>query len=393
MVVATRPGRVLDHLQQHREDLVGLCEQLVAIESPSDDPGATRLVLERLTSEFHGLGYRCRLSPPNKSGGYLYARPRHHPRGARAQLILGHADTVWPMGTLAARPWTIDGPHAHGPGIFDMKAGLVQIIFALRTLQDLGLEPPATPLVLINTDEEIGSRESRRAIERLSRLACRAFVCEPGLGPCGALKTARKGLGRYTVTVHGRAAHAGLDPEGGASAILELSSVIQQLFALNDRDRDITVNVGTIEGGIQPNVIAPHSQAVVDVRVLNDTDATHVDSAIHAITPVTEGTTISVSGSFGRPPMIRTPGNADLYEQAQDIGGELGLKIREVTAGGGSDGNTTSQHAPTLDGLGIIGDGAHAPSEHIDIASFAPRTALLAALLMQPVNGVWKDAT
>ena len=393
MPVATLPAAILDHLEPRTDRLLDLCRDLVEIESPSNDPAATRLVLERLTEEFDALGYTWRLAPQGWSGGHLYAVPDDRPKRAPAQLLIGHADTVWPVGTLATRPWTVDGQYAHGPGVFDMKAGLVQIVFALRTIRELGLEPPATPLVLINTDEEIGSRASRRAIERLARHVCRAFVCEPGLGPCGALKTARKGIGRYTVTVHGKAAHAGLDPDAGASAILELSSVIQQLFALNDRDRDITVNVGTIEGGIQPNVIAPRSQAVVDVRVLNGEDAERVDAAIRAITPVTEGTTIRVSGGFGRPPMVRTPGNADLYEQARGVGDDLGIRIREVTAGGGSDGNTTSQHTPTLDGLGIIGDGAHAASEHIVVSSFVPRTALLASLLMEPVVGVWRDAT
>jgi len=363
-----------------------MCDKLVSIESPSDDPVATRVVLEHLTGELTQLGYRHRLSSADRSGGYLYARPHHRPRHAPTQMILGHVDTVWPIGTLATRPWRVDGTEMHGPGVFDMKAGIVQILFALRTLRDLDIEPPATPLVLFNSDEEIGSRESRVAIDRLSRIVERAFVCEPGLGPNGALKTARKGLGKYTVTVHGRAAHAGLDPDSGASAILELSSVIQRLFALNDRERDITVNVGTIEGGIQANVIAPRSQAVVDVRVLDHSDAQYIDAAIRSIEPVTAGTSIAVSGGFGRPPMVRTARNGALFDKAKRIGETLGMEIGEVTAGGGSDGNTTSQHTATLDGLGIIGDGAHAPSERIDIRNLVPRTALLAALLMEPID-------
>ena len=380
------PGLLLKHLETNEAALIDLCDELVSIESPSNDPVATRVILERLVREFTQLGYRHRLARPDRSGGYLYARPAHHRPGQPMQLLLGHVDTVWPIGTLAARPWTVDGTEIHGPGVFDMKAGIVQILFALRTLQDLGLEPPATPLVLFNSDEEIGSRESRVAIGRLSRIAARAFVCEPGLGPCGALKTARKGLGKYTLTVHGRAAHAGLDPDSGASAILELSSVIQHLFALNDRERDITVNVGTIEGGIQANVIAPRSQAVVDVRVLDHADAQYIDGAIRAIKPVTPGTSITVSGGFGRPPMVRTARNGALFDRAKSIGRELGMEIGEVTAGGGSDGNTTSQHTATLDGLGIIGDGAHAPSERIDVRNLAPRTALLAALLIEPID-------
>ena len=385
--VATRPSTLLAHLRTREDALLELCNDLVSIESPSIDPSATRLVLERLASEFTALGYRYRMSPSHRSGGYLVARPRHHPHCEHTQLLIGHVDTVWPIGTLANMPWEVSGGAIRGPGIFDMKAGLVQILFALRTLRELDLDPPATPVVLLNSDEEIGSRESTAAIERLSRIASRAFVCEPGLGPSGDLKTARKGIARYTVTVHGRAAHAGLDPDSGISAILELSSVIQQLFAMNDRDRGITVNVGTIEGGIQPNVIAPRSRAVVDVRVLNDEDARDIDAAVRAIEPTTEGTTITVSGGFGRPPMVKTARNEALFEQARRIGSALGMNLTGVTAGGGSDGNTTSRYTATLDGLGTVGDGAHAPNEHIEATNLVPRTALLAALLMEPVDG------
>jgi glutamate carboxypeptidase len=379
------PEEILDHVKARENELLDLCGELVTIESPSPDATATRRVLDRLTSELDELGYRYRMSQPAKSGGFLFARPAGRRRHRPTQLLLGHVDTVWPLGTLGSRPWSVEDGVARGPGVFDMKAGVVQILFALRALRDLDLDPPATPLVLINSDEEIGSRESTSAIDRLSRVASRAFVCEPGLGSSGAIKTARKGLAKYTVTVDGRAAHAGLDPEAGASAILELSSVIQRLFNLTDRERDVTVNVGTIEGGIQANVVAPWSQAVVDVRVLTPEDATSLDAAIRSLEPVTPGTTITVTGGFGRPPMARTERNAALFEQARRIGSRLGMDLQEVTAGGGSDGNTTSQHTATLDGLGIIGDGAHAPSERIDLRSLAPRTTLLAALLMEPI--------
>ena len=381
------PEEILDHVRAREDELLDLCGELVAIESPSPDAAATRRVLDRLTSELDELGYRYRMSEPAKSGGFLFARPASRRRHRPTQLLLGHVDTVWPLGTLESRPWNVDDGVARGPGVFDMKAGIVQILFALRALRDLDLDPPATPLMLINSDEEIGSRESTLAIDRLSRVVSRAFVCEPGLGSSGAIKTARKGLAKYTVTVDGRAAHAGLDPEAGASAILELSSVIQRLFDLTDRERDVTVNVGTIEGGIQANVVAPWSQAVVDARVLTPEDATSLDAAIRSLEPVTPGTTITVTGGFGRPPMARTERNAALFEQACRIGSSLGMDLQEVTAGGGSDGNTTSQHTATLDGLGIIGDGAHAPSERIDLRNLAPRTALLAALIVEPLNG------
>lgn len=386
MPVTVDPERILEHLQAHEEELIDLCGELVEIESPSPDPGATRQMLDRLTKELDHLGYRYRMSRPDKSGGYLYARPAGRPHHRPRQLLVGHVDTVWPLGTLANRPWLVEDGVAHGPGVFDMKASVVQILFALRAVEALGLDPPAVPLVVFNSDEEIGSRESTSAIDRLSRIASRAFICEPGLGSSGAVKTARKGLAKYTVTVNGRAAHAGLDPDAGASAILELSSVIQRLFDLNDRERDVTVNVGTIEGGIQANVIAPHSEAVVDVRVLNKDDAQRVDASIRALEPTTPGTSIEVTGGFGRPPMIRSERNGALFEQARRIAAQLGMELNEVTAGGGSDGNTTSQHTATLDGLGIIGDGAHSPSERIDLRSLAPRTALLAALLMEPIT-------
>lgn len=386
VTTTVHPATILELLRVHEESLLELCEELVSMESPSDDPSATRPVLERLGVEFTQIGYRHRLSPPHHSGGYLFARPGRHPRCHPAQLVVGHVDTVWPKGTLATRPWTVAGHTAKGPGVFDMKAGLVQIVFALRTLYELGVDLPASPLVLLNTDEEIGSRESGATIARLARISARAFICEPGMGPNGSLKTARKGIARYTVTVHGKAAHAGLDPDSGVSAIFELSSIIQRLFSLNDRARDITVNVGTIEGGIQPNVIAPSSRAVVDVRVLSDEDAERIDDEIRSIRASTPGAAVTVTGGFGRPPMVRSERNEILFERARRIGATLGMDITGVTAGGGSDGNTTSRYTATLDGLGVIGDGAHAPGERIDITNLVPRTALLAALLMEPLD-------
>lgn len=376
---------ILQHLEPRRAAMIELLSEFVGMESPSTDATASRRLLYRLREEFEHVGQRVRLSPAGASGGYLLSRPSDR-RTPLTQLVVGHADTVWPMGTVEERPWRMADGRATGPGAFDMKAGLVQVIHALGVLAELGAEPPARPVVLINTDEEIGSRSSGRAIRRLSRIACRAFVLEPGLGPDGALKTARKGLGRYRVTIHGRAAHAGLDPEAGASAILELSSVIQRLFALNDPDRGISVNVGTIEGGVRSNVVAPHSEASVDVRVLSHDDAADVDAAIRSLAPMTPGTGITVEGGFGRPPMERTPRNDALFATAKDIGGELGMDLSEVTAGGGSDGNTTSQYTATLDGLGVVGDGAHAAGEHVEVDNLIPRTALLAALLLAPIQ-------
>jgi glutamate carboxypeptidase len=249
-------------------------------------------------------------------------------------------------------------------------------------LRELRLEPPLTPVVLINADEEIGSRTSSSYIRMLARRAERAFVLEPAMGANGDIKTERKGIGRFTVTVFGKAAHAGLDPEGGASAILELSHVIQALFALNDPDKGISVNVGTVDGGVQPNVIAPHSTAVVDVRVPTAASGRAIEKAIHTIKPTTPGVRLHIEGRIGRPSMEATPRNIALWQQARRLGAELGLELRPSRAGGGSDGNTTSQYTATLDGLGPVGDGAHAEHEYLDIDRTLERAALLTLLLL-----------
>ncbi|MDH3982739.1 MAG: M20/M25/M40 family metallo-hydrolase, partial [Gammaproteobacteria bacterium] len=272
----------------------------------------------------------------------------------------------------------------HGPGSFDMKGGLAQLIVALRAIRDLRLETPVQPIVFVNADEEIGSRSSTRYIRMLARHANRALVLEPALGERGDIKTARKGIGRFTVTVFGKAAHAGLDPEGGESAILELSHVIQALFALNDVERGITVNVGTVDGGIQPNVVAPHSKAVVDVRVPTVSAGNEIEYIIHSIKPQNPEIRLHIEGGIGRPSMESTPRNQRLWERAHAIGEELGMELHQVRAGGGSDGNTTSQFTATIDGLGPVGDGAHAIHEHLLIDKTLERAALLTMLLTTP---------
>ena len=306
--------------------------------------------------------------------------------------MIGHYDTVWPVGTLDRRPFEVNGNVIHGPGVFDMKGGLVQIVLALKAVRELGLEPPLTPVVFINADEEIGSRTSSTYVRMLARRANRALVLEPAMGEDGDIKTERKGIGRFTITIYGKAAHAGLDPEGGASAILELSHVIQTLFALNDPDSGITVNVGTIDGGIQPNVIAPHSTAVVDVRVPTVASGDAIEKAIHGIEPATPGVRVHVEGAIGRPSMEATPRNTALWQQAHALGKELGLTLRAARAGGGSDGNTTSQYTATLDGLGPVGDGAHAEHEFLYVDKTLERAALLTMLLLAPSLSTEEDA-
>ncbi len=364
--------------------MIDLLVRLVEAESPSLVPEAQGPVQEILIHELESRGLRVRRIPGEATGDHLLAVPAGREHHGAVQLLLGHCDTVWPLGTLASMPITRSDERLEGPGVYDMKAGLVHILFAIDAVRALGAPLTVTPIIFINSDEEIGSHSSSPTIIRLARIANRVFVMEPSLGRRGLLKTARKGVGRFTVTVNGRAAHAGLDPERGASAILELSHAIQKLFQLNDPERGVTVNVGTIEGGLRPNVIAPRSSATADVRVLHGEDVEAVEQAIRGLRPTTPGTEILVTGHFGRPPMERTPGNQRLWQCALHAASELGLSLEEGTAGGGSDGNFTSLYAPTLDGLGAVGDGAHAPDEFIELRPMPERIALLARLLLDP---------
>jgi glutamate carboxypeptidase len=377
--------RILDHLDGSRAAMSELLERLVLCESPSGNRDALGRMLELLCAAFEQRRFRTTILAGRKSGGMLLALPFGRPRHRPHQLLLGHCDTVWPIGTLESMPAKTEGGSFWGPGSYDMKGGLVQGLFALDALSAAGAGSlPVTPVFFINSDEEIGSHDSTRFITRLARGADRCFVLEPSLGPAGDLKTARKGVGSFTVTVRGKAAHAGLDPGKGASAILELSHIIQKLFALNDMEKGITVNVGTIDGGLSANVIAPESKASVDVRVPTRQDAVRVEKLIHAIRAETPGTELQIEGSVRRPPMERTPRNQRLWELAKLGAEELGFKIEQASAGGGSDGNTTSQLAATLDGLGAVGAGAHAINEHLVLDKMVERSALLARLLSFP---------
>jgi len=377
-------ARVLEYAQEHRDRFVRLTRDLVEAESPSAHPDTHDEVRRILKIALAGSGYTVRETAVPGRARHLLARPAECRRSRPIQLVLGHLDTVWSLGTVARRPFSVEGDVMRGPGAFDMKAGLAQLVLALQAIRDLLLETSVTPVLFINADEEIGSRSSTRYIRMLARRADRALVLEPALGPEGDLKTARKGVGRFTVTVYGRAAHAGLDPEAGASAILEMSHVIQKLFALNDVERGITVNVGTIDGGIQPNVIAPHSKAVVDVRVPTVAAGNEVEYIIRSMQPETQDVRLHIEGGIGRPSMEATPRNQALWHRARELAAGIGIDLAETRAGGGSDGNTTSLYTATLDGLGPVGAGAHAEHEHVLVDRTVERAALLALLLASP---------
>jgi glutamate carboxypeptidase len=382
--IEAHSNAVGDWLSAHRGEWLDYLTALVQLESPSLAPASQEPVMETLTEGFEDAGLDVRRLPGESSGGQLLAVPPNRSRGRPYQLLLGHCDTVWPVGTVNEMPVERSGNRLSGPGVFDMKAGLANLVYALRALSELSLDPAVTPVALITSDEEVGSADSRKVIERFARGARRAVVLEPALGIAGRIKTARKGTGSFRIDVEGKAAHAGLAPEQGVSAILEMSHIIQELFALNDPTRGVTVNVGTVGGGLRPNVVAPDSHAEVDVRVLTSEDAERVGSAIEGLRPGTDGINVTVTGGFDRPPMEKTPANGRLWEQCRSVGKEIGLGLLDGTAGGASDGNFTSQFCATLDGVGAVGHGAHAHHEHILIDQTFERCKLLALLLMAP---------
>lgn len=381
------PAALLEWVRAHRDPFVSFLSALVEAESPTDDPGSQRAVQGLLTDALEGVAYRVTRHAGRATGGLLLARPPARRKGRPLQMVVGHTDTVWPRGTLAEMSLRVEGGQLYGPGAFDMKAGLAQVVFAVRALRELDVEPAATPVLLFNSDEEVGSPESRRTIGLLARRSCRAFIPEPAFGPRGLVKTARKGMVGYTVHIHGRAAHAGLDPGGGASAIQELASVVRRLHALTDLASGLTVNVGVVEGGTRPNVVAARARAEVDVRVVTEEEGRRMAKVMAGLAAETPGVRLTVEEVSRVPPLERTPRNRRLFQQAQAAGRALGFGLEETMVGGGSDGNTTSRYTATLDGLGAVGDGAHAAHEHVAVGPTLERCALLALLLASPVDG------
>ncbi len=391
-VSALSATAVLEHLRGHQQAMLEMLERFINVESPSDDAERVAVMRHALEAELTASGRRCRRVRAVSTGDHLLAMPANRRRHKPLQLVLGHFDTVWPVGEVATRPMPLRaGRWLSGPGSFDMKGGLVQLIFALRCLGEMRLQPPADVVVFANADEEIGSPDSRRWINRLAGLSARTFVLEGAFGPAGNLKVGRKGVGRYLVRVAGVAAHSGLDPEAGASAVLEVAQQIQRLFEMNDPATGTTVNVGMVDGGLRPNVIAPMASAQVEVRATTLAEAANVDAAIRQLTPINPAVSIEVTGGFGRPPMEATKRNLKLWQHAQRIANELGIPLESAVVGGASDGNLTSLLSATLDGLGAVGDGAHRLDERVLIDTLPERAALLTLLLMQPIDDNDRD--
>lgn len=376
--------RTLELALSLEDEYIDFVSALARVESPTHHPETQTDVHALLVPAFEDLGFDVRTVRGELTGDHLLARPKRRVRSAPIQLLVGHTDTVWPLDTLSSMPVEVREGRLHGPGTLDMKGGVAMMIFAFRILRALDLEPELTPVLFLNADEETGSPDSRKWVRRLAKTANRALVLEPALGESGAIKTARKGVGRFDVTIHGRAAHAGLEPELGASAIEELSYVIRKLHALSDPGQGTTLNVGVVSGGTRPNVVAPFARATVDLRVTSIEAAREVEEAVRAIRAEVPGVKIEIEGGLRVPPLERTPRNQRLWRKARAAGSELGLEIDDALAGGGSDGNTTSMYTATLDGLGCVGDGAHADHEHIAIEPTLERLALLARLLLTP---------
>jgi glutamate carboxypeptidase len=374
----TESARVLAYCRDHEQWLTDTIEALVRHESPTFDKAAVDRCGRELAGRLSALGGRVKPIASSSTGDHLRAE---FGAGTRQILLLGHFDTVWPIGQLQRMPIARSGDELHGPGVLDMKAGISLGMLATRAV--LQLAPPSdTRIVMVwTTDEETGSETSRALLETEAQRSEAVLVLEPAL-PGGVLKTRRKGCGDYEIVARGVAAHAGVDPGKGVSAIRELARQILAVEALQDLSRGVSVNVGIIEGGTRTNVVAAEARAHVDVRAPTAADADQIDRTMRGLMPQLAGASIEVQGGFNRPPMERTAGVARLFELARDVGRELGQSVEEGATGGGSDGNfTAALGIPTLDGLGALGDGAHALHEHVLVSALVPRAALIALLI------------
>jgi glutamate carboxypeptidase len=353
--------------------LLDLLRELVEIESPTYSSGVRR-VAEVCAHELQELGARSRFL----DGDHLVADLNGE---GPPLLLVGHTDTVWPEGTLATMPFRTEDGRAYGPGVYDMKACLVVLVEAIRLAPE---RTRAAVRVFLTADEEMGSRGARPHLEREARGCAAALVVEPP-GAGGNLKTARKGLGRFRLTITGRPAHAGTHRAEGISAIEELAHQVLALHALNDDERGVSVNVGVVRGGTSENVVAAEAQADVDIRVARHDDRERLEAALASLEPQLPGAALTVSGGWTRPPLEPSAGSERLLAQAQEHGRALGLELEGESSGGGSDGNLVGAvGVPVLDGLGAEGGGAHAPDEHVVLDSMPVRAHLLSLLLRNP---------
>jgi glutamate carboxypeptidase len=374
------PTSILEYYQRREKEIVRSIHELVEIESPSFNVGQSVCVADWLESECGGISLDLAMErvSAEKAGEHVVIRAFSD--SAPGSLLLGHTDTVHPIGTNARNPTRTDGDSFYGCGIFDMKANVVLILEVLRFFSEADMKPEVPINILLSCDEEVGSATGRPLVESEASRSSRCFVFEPSFN--GKVKTGRKGTGMFTVKAHGRPAHAGLEPEKGASAVLEISRQIDRAHDLNDPINGTTVNVCTVKGGTTTNVIPEYAEATVDVRFNKASEAERIEQAINGLTSFDERVSVEVCGGINRPPMERTPEVLALYEKARDLGASFGYDVGETQVGGASDGNfVAALGVPVLDGLGIAGDGAHTLEEHILISDIAKRATLITLLL------------
>jgi glutamate carboxypeptidase len=383
MTDTPNPRELLRLLKTRLSEMVSTLERLVRVESPSLEKAPADKCATLLTQEWKKRGCQVeRIAQKHRGDQIRVTWWPHKSRPAGQLFVLGHYDTVYSTGTLASMPFRVRGGKAYGPGIFDMKAGIVQALYAFEILHQMNAPLRKRLLFLWTSDEEIGSDASRKIIETEARRSDAVFVLEPSLGPKGLLKTVRKGVGEAELIVHGRASHAGLAPEEGINAIHELARQLQRVQEWNDLRRGVSINADIIEGGTRVNVIAEHARATLDLRALRVADMRGLERRLHALRPILPGARLEIRGGFNRQPLERKS-SAALFTKAKSLAAQMGLPLGECTAGGGSDGNLTAAvGTPTLDGLGAVGHGAHSADEHIVVKTMPARAALLAALLL-----------
>ena len=375
---------ILSQIRANEGALIAFLRQMVECESPSDDPASVNRFVELFADSVSPIA-KVKTFPGGMHGKHLQCE-FHLPgrKKAGSILALGHSDTVWPMGTLSTMPWRQENGRLWGPGVLDMKSGIAFFVFAMRALRELDLEVSHKVVLQLNSDEEVGSLSSRALTEKQARQSAAVLVLEPGTGLGGKPKTSRKGVGGFQVRVTGRAAHAGVDFAAGANAILELARQIERIRTFTNMDRGVTVNVGLIRGGTRTNVIPAEASADIDFRIPRLRDYTMLAAKFQRLRSTDPRCQLAVTGDLNRPPMERTAGVAKLFRTAKRLALELGVKLEESSTGGGSDGNfTAGLGIPTLDGIGGVGEGAHAVNESILVNRIADRTALLAKLVRE----------
>jgi glutamate carboxypeptidase len=374
---------VLAYMEQHKQEIIDDLKEFVSLESPSNDKAAVDRLSRVLAERFAVVGASTEFLPRQDRGDLLRMVWGEGQEPGQT-MVLCHMDTVFGVGEIAKNPLRIENGRLYGPGTSDMKAGFTLLLWALRCMKELGLQPKRKVLALLTSDEEIGSHAAREVIEEEARRSAIALIAEPAMPPKGALKTWRKGTADYHIYITGKPAHSGADPTKGISAVEELAHHILTLQKLTDMSVGTIVNVGVIKGGSRSNIVAPDAEAHIDVRFMSMEEAQRIDGIMKGLKPVVPGAVLRVEGGINRPPMVRTDATVALFQKAQALAAELGFTVDEMGTGGASDGNFTSGvGCPTIDGLGACGDGLHTFEEYVVVDSLPERAALLVRLLQE----------